>query len=37
MFEVQCVAKKVFVEFLSMPLLTELVSSEDGSYYRHGS
>jgi hypothetical protein len=37
MFEVQCVAKTVFVTFLSMPLLTELVSSEDGFCYRHGA
>jgi hypothetical protein len=37
MFEVQCVAKTVFVVFLSMPLLTELVSSEDGFCYRHGA
>jgi hypothetical protein len=37
MFEVQCVAKTVFVAFLSMPLLTELVSSEDGFCYRHGA
>jgi hypothetical protein len=37
MFVVQCVAMTVFVAFISMPLLTELVSSEDGFCYRHGA
>jgi hypothetical protein len=37
MFVVQCVAVTVFVAFTSMPLLTELVSSEDGFCYRHGA
>ena len=36
MFEVQCVATTVFVAFIAMPFLTELVSSEDGFCYRQG-
>ena len=34
---VQRVTTTVFVAFMSMPLLTELVSSEEGSCYRHGA
>jgi len=37
MFRVKCVATAVFVAFISMPLLTELVSSEGGFCYRHGA
>ena len=37
MFRVKCVATAVFVGFIPMPLLTELVSSEDGFCYRHGA
>ena len=37
MAEVQCLATAVLAAFVSMPLLTELISSEDGSYYRHGA
>ena len=37
MFRVECVAATVFVAFISMPLLTELISSEDGFCYRHGA
>jgi hypothetical protein len=35
MFLVKCVATTVFVGSISMLLLTELVSSEDGFCYRH--
>ena len=37
MFRVKCVATMVFEAFISMPLLTELVSSEYGFCYRHGA
>ena len=37
MFRVKCVATTVFEAFISMPLLTELVSSEEGFCYRHGA
>jgi hypothetical protein len=37
MFRVKCMATTVFVAFISVPLLTELVSSEDGFCYRHGA
>ena len=37
MFVVQCLAKTVHVVFISMPLLTELVSSKAGFNYRHGA
>ena len=37
MFRVECVAKTVSGAFISMPLLTELVSMEDGVCYRHGA
>jgi len=37
MFRVKCVATTAFAAFISMPLLTELVSSEDGFCYRHGA
>jgi hypothetical protein len=37
MFKVQCPATTVLAAFLSMPLLTELVSSKDGFCYRHGA
>ena len=37
MFRVKCMATTVFVGFISMPFLTELVSSEDGFCYRHGA
>jgi hypothetical protein len=35
MFRVECVAKIVPVAFISMPLLTELVSPEDAVCYKH--
>jgi hypothetical protein len=35
MAEVQCLATALLAAFVSMPLLTELISREDGSYYRH--
>ena len=35
MVRVECAATQGFLTFLSMPLLTELVSSEDGCCYRH--
>jgi len=34
---VQCAATTVFVAFISMPLLTELVFREDGFCYKHGA
>ena len=34
---VQCLAVTVLVAFLSMPLLTELISRADGLDYRHGA
>ena len=37
MFVVQCLAKTVHVVFISMPLLTELVSSEDDRRYKRGA
>jgi hypothetical protein len=37
MFRGECVATTAFVAFISMPLLRELVSSEDGFCYRHGA
>ena len=37
MFRVECVATTVLIASISMPLLTELVSSEDGFGYRHGA
>ena len=37
MAEVQCLATAVLAAFVSMPLLTELVSSEEGFCYRHGA
>jgi hypothetical protein len=37
MFRDKCVVTTVVVAFISMPLLTELVSSEDGFCYRHGA
>jgi hypothetical protein len=37
MFRAKCAATAVFVAFISMPLLTELVLSEDGFGYRHGA
>jgi hypothetical protein len=37
MFRVKCVATTVFEPFISVPLLTELVSSEDGFCCRHGA
>jgi hypothetical protein len=37
MFRVKCVVTTVFVAFISMPFLTELVSNEDGFCYRHGA
>ena len=37
MFEVQCLSTAVLAAFISMSLLTELISSEDGSYYAHGA
>jgi hypothetical protein len=37
MAEVQWLATAVLAAFVSMPLLTELLSSEDGSYYSHGA
>jgi hypothetical protein len=37
MFVVQGVITMVFTAFISMPLLTELVSREDGLCYRHGA
>jgi hypothetical protein len=37
MYAVQCVATAVLVVFRSMPLLTELDSSEDGFGYKHGA
>ena len=37
MLRVKCVVTAVFVAFISMPLLTELVSSEEGFCYRHGA
>jgi hypothetical protein len=37
MLSVKCVVTAESVAFISMPLLTELVSSEDGFCYRHGA
>ena len=37
MAAVQCLGTAVLAAVVSMPLLTELISSEDGSYYRHGA
>jgi hypothetical protein len=37
MYRVECVATTVLVALISMPLLTELVSMEDGFCYRHGA
>jgi hypothetical protein len=37
MVRVECVATKGYVAFISMPLLTELVSIEDGFCYKHGA
>jgi hypothetical protein len=34
---VQCVTTRMFVALISMPLLTELVPSEDDFCYRHGA
>ena len=33
----ECVAVTVLVALISMPLLTELVSMENGVCYRHGA
>ena len=37
MFQVECVAETMPVAFISMPLLTELVSMEDGFCYKRGA
>jgi hypothetical protein len=37
MFRVEHVANTVFAALTSMPLLTELVSTEDAVCYRHGA
>ena len=37
MVQVECVATKGYVAFISMPLPTELVSIEDGFCYKHGA
>jgi hypothetical protein len=37
MVQVECVATKGYVAFICMPLLTELVSTEDGFCYKHGA
>jgi hypothetical protein len=37
MVVVQCVTGKAFVPLITMPLLTELVSGENGFCYRHGA
>ena len=37
MARVECVAKQGFVAFISMPLLTELVSINEDCCYRHGA
>ena len=37
MFRVKCVVTTAFEAFITMPLLTELVSSEDGFCYRHAA
>jgi hypothetical protein len=37
MFRVECLARTVFEAPISMPLLTELVSMENGVCYRHGA
>ena len=37
MFRVGCVATTVLVMLIYVPLLTELVSSEDGVCYKHGA
>ena len=37
MARVDCVAKQGFVAFISMPLLTELVSIKEGFSYKHGA
>jgi hypothetical protein len=37
MFEIQSVAPAVFRARIALPLLTELVSTENGFCYRHGA
>ena len=37
MVRVECVANQGFGMFISMPLLTELVSIKDGFSYKHGA
>jgi len=37
MFRVECVLTAVWVALIFMPLLTELVSMENGVCYRHGA
>jgi hypothetical protein len=37
MVRVECVVTAVLVALIFMPLLTELVSMEDGVCYRHGA
>jgi len=37
MVRVECAATQGFLTFLSMPLLTELVSIKDGFNYKHGA
>ena len=37
MFRVECVATTVLIASISMPLLTELVSMENGVCYKHGA
>ena len=37
MVRVERVATRRFVTFISMPLLTELVSIKDGFSYKHGA
>jgi hypothetical protein len=37
MTRVECVATQGLLTFISMPLLTELVSIKDGFSYKHGA